>query len=88
MKKVSFISVLLRILRFSSAFAQIGSVQDRLNKGDITFKGGRLTLEDAVQMTGVASDQDCEKVEYAYLEKYTARVESRGRQASIQQPLT
>ncbi len=59
MKKVSFISVLLRILHFSSAFAQIGSVQD--NKGEITFKGGRLTLEDAVQTTGVASDQDCEK---------------------------
>jgi hypothetical protein len=69
LKKLSFIITALIIMCFTSVSAQNGSVLDKIEKGEITFKGGGLTIGDAVRMTGVVTHSDCAMAEKVYLEK-------------------
>ena len=72
MKKIKCILAILIFLCSASVYAQsgpVGAVQEKIAKGEISFKGGGLTIEDAIQMPGTATNMECVQSEHAYLAK-------------------
>ena len=72
MRKIAAVGVLVFLSVLLSTYAcaqQADPVREKVEKGLITFKGGGLTLEDAIQMSGDLDWGSAVKSEYLYLEK-------------------